>query len=154
MDIVSGDSPDAYFYEINTDVMRNIIPQDHVFMASDGWTTSQAIPMNAHPRCYDNFTRVLCDYTLKEKRMDIQTAIRKMTSLPAEKFGIAKRGRIMKDYFADIAVIDLDKLKSHATFENPRQYSGGIKHLLVNGTISIEDGKATGQRAGRALRRS
>ncbi len=153
VDIVSGDSPDAYFYEINPDVMRAIIPQDHVFMASDGWTTSQAMPMNAHPRSYDNFTRVLCDYTLKEKRMDIQTAIRKMTSLPAEKFGIAKRGRIMKDYFADIAVIDLNKLKSHATFENPRQYSDGIKHLLVNGVISIKDGKATGQRAGQALRR-
>ncbi len=154
VDIVSGDSPDAYFYEINPDVMRNIIPQDHIFMASDGWTISQAIPMNAHPRCYNNFTRVFCDYTLKEKMMDLQTIIRKMTSLPAEKFGIAKRGRIIKDYFADIAVINLDKLKSHATFENPRQYSEGIKHLLVNGAISIEDGKATGQRAGRALRRS
>jgi N-acyl-D-amino-acid deacylase len=153
VDIVSGDSPDAYFYEINPDVMRAIIPQDHVFMASDGWTISQAIRMNAHPRCYDNFTRVLSDYTLKEKLMDIRTAIRKMTALPAEKFGIAKRGRIRKDYFADIAVIDLNKLKSQATFENPRQYSDGIKHLLVNGVISIEDGKATGQRAGRALRR-
>jgi N-acyl-D-aspartate/D-glutamate deacylase len=154
VDIVSSDSPDAYFYEINPDVMRNIIPQDHVFMASDGWTTSQRIPMNAHPRCYDNFTRVLWDYTLKEKRMDIQTAVRKMTALPAEKFGITKRGRIIKDYFADIVVIDLNGLKSHATFENPRQYSSGIKHLLVTGVISIEDGKATGQRAGRGLRRT
>lgn len=153
VDIVSGDSPDAFFYEINPDVMRNIIPQDHIFMASDGWTSSQKISIYAHPRCYDNFTRVLCDYTFKEKLMDIQTAIRKMTSLPAEKFGIAKRGRIMKDYFADIAVIDLNKLKSHAAFENPRQYSDGIKHLLVNGVISIKDGKATGQRAGRSLRR-
>ena len=148
VDIVSGDSPDAYFYEINPDVLRNVIPQDHVFMASDGWTTSQAMPMNAHPRSYDNFTKVLGDYTLKEKRMDIQTAIRKMTSLPAEKFGIARRGRIVKDYFADLAVIDLNKLKSHATLENPRQYSDGVKHLLVNGVISIKDGKATGQRAG------
>jgi len=153
LDIVSGDSPDAYFYEINPDVMRNIIPRDHVFMASDGWTTSQAMPMNAHPRSYDNFTKAFCDYTFKEKLMDIQTAIRKMTSLPAEKFGIAKRGRIRKDYFADIAVIDLNKLKSHATFEKPRQYSDGIKHLLVNGVTAIEDGKATGHRAGRALRR-
>jgi N-acyl-D-amino-acid deacylase len=110
--------------------------------------------MNAHPRCYDNFTRVLWDYTLKEKRMDIQTAVRKMTALPAEKFGITKRGRIIKDYFADIVVIDLNGLKSHATFENPRQYSSGIKHLLVTGVISIEDGKATGQRAGRGLRRT
>ncbi len=59
----------------------------------------------------------------------------------------------MKDYFADIAVIDLNKLKSHATFENPRQYSVGIKHLLVNGVISIKDGKVTGRRAGQTLRR-
>ncbi len=87
VDIVSGDSPDAYFYEINPDVMRNIIPQDQVFMASDGWTTSQVIPMNAHPRSYDNFTKVYCDYTLKEKLMDIQTAIRKMTSLPPRNSG-------------------------------------------------------------------
>jgi len=109
--------------------------------------------MNAHPRCYDNFTKVLCDYTFKEKLMDIQTAIRKMTSLPAEKFGIANRGKILKDYYADIAVIDLNRMKSHATFEHPRQYSDGIKHLLVNGVISIEDGKATRNSAGRTLRR-
>lgn len=85
--------------------------------------------------------------------MDIQTAIRKMTSLPAEKFAVAKRGKILEDYYADIAVIDLNRMKSHATFEHPRQYPDGIKHLLVNGVISIEDGKATSIRAGRALRR-
>jgi len=152
VDIVSEGAPFAYFHEINPEVMRSIIPQDHVFIASDGWTASQGFPMNAHPRSYDNSIKVICDYVLKEKLMDLQAAIRKMTSLPAEKFRIAERGRIQKGYFADITVIDLGKLKSNATFENPRRYSEGIKHLLVNGVPAIEDGKATGQRAGRTLR--
>lgn len=149
--------PNAYFYEISGDVKRHIIAQDHIFMASDGITSSKDVPLlytTTHPRSYDNFTRVIKDFVLNDHLMDIQTAIRKMTSLPAEKFKIKERGKIAEGWFADIAVIDLNRVASHATFEEPCQYSDGIKHLIVNGVVTIEDSQTTGQRAGRPLRRT
>lgn len=149
-----GKSPDAYFYEISPVVKEYIIPQDHMFMASDGITSSKYVTMYPHPRSYDNFTKVIKEFVLNKHLMDIQTAIRKMTSLPAEKFKIKERGKIAEGWFADIAVIDLNKVASHAIFEDPCEYSDGVKHLLVNGVLAIEDSQATGQRAGRTLRRT
>lgn len=86
--------------------------------------------------------------------MDLPFAIRKMTSLPADKFKLRERGRIEEGYFADIAVIDLEKLASHATIEDARHYSTGVEYSLVNGVLAIENGAATDQRAGKILRMS
>ena len=158
VDLVSEDpSPDAYFYEINGTVMHGIIPQDHIFMASDGFGSSEDPDRDTivHPRSFDNFVKVLTQFVLSEKDrlMDIPSAIRKMTSLPADKFKIRERGRIAEGYFADIAVINLEKLASHATFEDARHYSEGVEYSLVNGVLAIDNGKATDQRAGKILRR-
>ena len=159
VDLVSKDpedpAPDAYFYEIKGAVMRDIIPQDHIFMASDGFASSEDRDAIIHPRTYDNFVKVLTQFVLSEKDrfMDLPSAIMKMTSLPANKFKIRERGRIAEGYFADIAVINLKKLASHATFEDARHYSEGVEYLLVNGVLVIDNGKATDQRAGKLLRR-
>lgn len=119
----SAAMPYAYFNEISPVVREYIIPQDHIFMASDGITSTQyeGIPLKyiTHPRSYDNFTRVIKDFVFNKKLMDIQTAIRKMTSLPAEKFKIKQRGKIAEGWFADIAVIDLDRVAYHAELEEP-----------------------------------
>jgi N-acyl-D-amino-acid deacylase len=74
--------------------------------------------------------------------------------LPAEKFRLRERGRIAQGYFADIAVIAPLSLKVNATDDDPHRYSGGIKYLLVNGTLSINEFEATGERSGRGLRRT
>ena len=86
--------------------------------------------------------------------MDLQPAIRSMTSMPAEKFKLKGRGKIAEDYYADIAVVDLDTRADHATYQKPHQYAEGIIHLFVNGTHSIENGKATGNRGGKAAKRA
>jgi len=80
-------------------------------------------------------------------------AIRSMTSLPAEKFRMKGRGKIEEGYFADIAIINLDTITDHATYDNPEQYSEGINYLFVNGVMAIENGKATGKRGGKVLKR-
>ena len=149
-------SPDAYHYEINKDVRDGIIPHDHIFMASDGYGSSEDPDRTAvvHPRSFDNFTRVLTEFVIKDRLMDLPSAIRKMTSLPADKFKLRERGRIEEGYFADIAVIDLEKLASHATIEDARHYSTGVEYSLVNGVLAIENGAATDQRAGKILRMS
>ncbi|MBC8178917.1 MAG: amidohydrolase family protein [Deltaproteobacteria bacterium] len=160
VDIVAKDpdvpAPYAYSDEIHGDVKDGIIPGDHIFMSSDGLASSEdrETPI-VHPRSFDNATRVLTEFVLPAEgaRMDLPSAIRKMTSLPADKFKLRERGRIEEGYFADIVVINRGKLKSNATFEIENRYSEGVEYSLVNGVLAIDNGKATDQRAGKILRR-
>jgi len=75
-----------------------------------------------------------------------------MTALPAEKFRMNLRGRLVPGYFADVTVFDPGTIRDKATYQDPIQLSEGVIALLVNGVLEIRDGKATGQRGGRALR--
>ena len=160
VDILARDpevpAPFSYTDEIRGEVKEHIIPGDHIFMSSDGLASSEErdTPI-VHPRSFNNATRVLTDFVLpaKDAQMDLHTAIRKMTSLPADKFKLRERGRIEEEYFADIVVINREKLKSHATWEHENIYSEGVEYCLVNGVLAIDNGKATDQRAGKILRR-
>jgi N-acyl-D-amino-acid deacylase len=106
-----------------------------------------------HPRCFGTFTKVLVDYVQKKRGLSWEEAIRKMTGWPAERFGIKKRGKLAEDYFADVVVIDPEKLASPATKENPYQYSRGIDFMLINGKVVMNEGKYAGGRNGRVIRR-
>ena len=88
-----------------------------------------------------------------KKYLDLSAVIRAMTSLPAEKFRMKDRGKLAVGYFADIALINLQKLADHATYNNPHQYSTGVEYLFVNGILSIDKGTVTNERGGRASRR-
>jgi N-acyl-D-amino-acid deacylase len=133
------------------DALREFITHEYVFTGSDGHTLMKGIG-KYHPRSYATFTRKLRQFVLDEKKLDLNFVIRSMTSLPAEKFKIKGRGRIAEGCFADIAVIDLQNIRDNATYLNPDNFSEGIVHLLVNGMLTIEDGKYTGQTGGRPLR--
>ncbi len=106
-----------------------------------------------HPRNFGSFIRVLEKYVKKEKLLTWEAAIYKMTSAPASKFGIKKRGILKKGYFADIIILDRDKIKSPATVENPYQYSQGVELVIVNGEILLSDGVYNGNRNGRVIKR-
>jgi N-acyl-D-amino-acid deacylase len=106
-----------------------------------------------HPGYWGAFPRKLRKYALEDKIVHLNDAIRSMTSLPAEKFNLKGRGRIAVGNFADIAVIDLKKIKDKATFMKPEQYAEGVEYLVVNGIISLDKGKTTGKKGGRALKR-
>jgi len=71
-----------------------------------------------------------------------------MTALPAEQFGLGKRGQLKEGYAADIAVVDPETLKENTTYANPHRLATGLRHLLVNGVHSLEDGKHTDRRGG------
>jgi N-acyl-D-aspartate/D-glutamate deacylase len=128
------------------------MPSQLVFTASEGVTYVQgnALP---HPSYWGAFPRKLRKYALQEKIVHFNDAIRSMTSLPAEKFKLRGRGQIAIGNFADIAIIDLKKIKDKATFLQPEQYAEGVEYLVVNGIICLERGKVTGKKGGRALRR-
>lgn len=106
-----------------------------------------------HPRSFGTFPRVLHEYILKRQIISWEEAVRKMTSFPAERFGILKRGKIEEKYFADITIIDRDEIQDLATVENPYQYSKGVKFVLVNGKVAMDNGKYLGIKNGSVLKR-
>jgi len=84
--------------------------------------------------------------------MPLEFAIHKMTGLPASNVGLKERGLLRQGYFADITIFDPKTVIDRATFEMPNQYPNGIKYVIVNGQLSVDDGKRTPALAGRALR--
>lgn len=107
-----------------------------------------------HPRSFGTFPRVLHEYVLRRQIIGWEEAIRKMTSFPAERFGILKRGKIKEKYFADITIVSRDEIQDFATIENPYQYSKGIKFVLVNGKVILNDGAYLGVKNGSVLKRN
>lgn len=151
--ICGEDPPTGVFFSQSMDIVRGIIPNNYVMTISDGWTVPKGMT-KPHPRVYGTFPRKIRKFVLEEKITDLTSVIRSMTSLPAEKFNLKGRGRIEKGYYADVAVIDLNKITDHATYLDPHRYSEGIQYLTVNGVLSIDEGKATGKRGGKPLLRS
>lgn len=106
-----------------------------------------------HPRHYGTFPRVLGKYIREEKIVPMPEMIKKMTSLPARKFGFTKRGSLEKGYFADLVIFDEDRVIDKATWTDPHQYPVGIEYVLVNGKIVIKSGEHTGSLPGKVLRK-
>ncbi len=104
-----------------------------------------------HPRGYGTNARVLGKYVREEKLMPLEEAIRRMTSLPAQKFHFNNRGLLRPGFAADIVVFDANTVNDLSTFTKPHQYSTGFKYVLVNGVLTVENGKHTGVRNGEVL---
>ncbi|MBM4271191.1 MAG: amidohydrolase family protein [Deltaproteobacteria bacterium] len=151
--VCSNDAPQAIMQDQD---MRNVkeflMKNDSVFVISDGWTTIKDVG-KPHPRCYGAYPKMIKMFAMDEKIMDLSAIVRAMTSLPAEKFRMTNRGKLDVGYFADITLIDLQKLGDHATYNNPHQYSTGVEYLFVNGFLSIDKGKVTNERGGRVSKR-
>jgi N-acyl-D-amino-acid deacylase len=106
-----------------------------------------------HPRGYGTNARVLSKYVRDEKLLSLEEAIRRMTSLPALKFKLNNRGLLREGYAADIVVFDEKTVADKSTFEQPHQYSTGFRYVLVNGSVTVSEGKHTGSRNGAILMR-
>ncbi|MGD8700366.1 MAG: amidohydrolase family protein, partial [Gemmatimonadales bacterium] len=128
-----------------------------VMMGSDGRSiapTGKAAETRPHPRYYGACPRVLAHYCRERRIFDLPTAVRKMTGMPADRAGITDRGRIARGKKADLVVFSADTVKDEATFDDPHQYASGITYVLVNGEIVVENGRHTGARPGRVLRKA
>jgi N-acyl-D-amino-acid deacylase len=97
---------------------------------------------------------VLAHYCRDRRVFDLPTAIRKMTSLPADQIGLADRGLVARGKIADLVVFDAARVKDVATFDDPQRYPSGIPWVLVNGVVVVEAGAHTRARPGRVLRRA
>jgi N-acyl-D-amino-acid deacylase len=108
-----------------------------------------------HPRVYGAFPRVLGKYVREEKVIPLHEAVRKMTGRPACLFGLEDRGILQEGFAADVVVFDPRTIIDKGTYEEPRQYPEGIRHVFVNGKAAVRDGKlAPGVLAGRVLRKN
>lgn len=145
-------SPMGVFFSMESEDVKAFMQPGYMLTSTDGWTVPKGMT-KPHPRCYGAFARKVHDYVFSERVVGLAQAIRSMTSLPAERFGIKGRGIIREGAYADVAMIDLKNYADHATYLDPHQYASGIRHLLVNGRLGIDQGQATGDRGGRALRR-
>lgn len=104
-----------------------------------------------HPRGYGTNARVLGKYVREEKVISMEEAIRRMSSLAAQKFGLSDRGLILPGYAADVVIFSESEVQDLATFQQPHAYSKGFKYVIVNGELVVENEKHLGTQSGKAL---
>jgi N-acyl-D-amino-acid deacylase len=107
-----------------------------------------------HPRAIASYPRILRQYVRENAVLTLPEAIRKMTSLPAQKIGLQDRGLILPGLAADITIFDATEINDTATYNNPLQFPKGIKFVIVNGELVVEEGKHTGALSGKVLRKT
>ncbi len=149
-DIVRGGGATAVYHAIGPQDVDLIMQHPATAIGSDGpvGIFGEGAP---HPRQYGTFARVLGYYVRERGIITLEEAVKKMSSQTARRLGIHDRGLLTDGYFADIAVFDADEITDKATFENPHQYAVGMKYVLVNGEVVVENGQHTGRRPGRIL---
>jgi N-acyl-D-amino-acid deacylase len=121
-------------------------------ICSDGSVYAPTSSGSPHPRSFGTFPRVLGHYVREEKVMPLETAIHKMTGMPAKKIRLKDRGVIRPGAFADLVAFDPAEIKDGATFTDPRQSPSGIGLVAVNGVVTVREGEMTGELAGRPVR--
>jgi len=142
-------------FAMDEDNLKKVLSSPHVMIGSDGNAVAPHGKLGEgkpHPRYYGTFPRVLGKYAREEKIFDLTTAVNKMTLMPATKLGLKNRGLIAKDNYADIVLFTPETVIDNATFVDPHQFPSGIEYVIVNGKITIENGKHTGAVAGSILR--
>ena len=141
---------------MSEDDVRTILAAPFVSIGSDGnslapyGVTGQGKP---HPRFYGTFARVLGPYVRDARVLTLPDAVRKMTGSAAEVLGLARRGFVREGYAADLTVFDPATIEDRATYDDPHQYAAGVRTVVVNGAVVIDDGEHTGALSGRVLRR-
>jgi N-acyl-D-amino-acid deacylase len=150
LDITKIGSASMVFHGMNEADVENILKFPLTMVASDSGIREfgSGVP---HPRGYGSNARVLGYYVREKHLITLQDAIRKMTSLPAQKFQIEGRGILQPGMFADIVIFDANTVKDESTFEHPHAYSTGFKYVLVNGKITVDNFKHLGTRNGAIL---
>jgi N-acyl-D-amino-acid deacylase len=129
--------------------LTEMITHPLISLGVDGSTRA----VTAHPVCFAGHVHYLTRHVGELHSLPLEEAIRKMTSMPADHFGLRDRGRLAPGYAADLAVIDLDRLEDGSTLHDPLNYVRGVDHVLVNGTPVVADGEHTGALAGVHLSR-
>lgn len=150
----NGSVRTVYFHHSEKDMLY-ALKQPYVSVGSDGSAISPDgfyKEMHPHPRWYGTFPRLLGRYVRENKVLTLPEAVRKVTSMNAEKINIFDRGRIKEGFRADVTIFNPQTVIDRATFENPQQYPVGIPYVIVNGVVVLDNGTHTGALPGRVIR--
>lgn len=131
--------------------VREVLRHPACAIGSDGWELTTECEGSPHPRHFGTFARILETYCRNGAVLTLPEAIRKMTSLPAERLGLQDRGNLAPGKIADITVFDPEHVADTATYLAPKSYARGTKAVLVNGIAVLEEGEQTSARPGRVL---
>jgi N-acyl-D-amino-acid deacylase len=145
----------AIFFMMNENDMRAAMRAPFVSFCTDSGARANDGPLagsKSHPRGWGSYPRILGRYVRDEHLLTLEQAIHKMTGMPAARVGLKDRGLLRAGQFADITVFDPKTVIDRATFEAPNQHPDGIKYVIVNGRISVDNGQRTAALAGRPLR--
>jgi len=142
----------AIFHVLDEGDVERIMAHPFTAIASDGRLSEPGVG-HPHPRAYGTFPRVLGHYVRDRGVVTLEEAVRKMTSLPADRLGLHDRGRIAPGQWADLVVFDPATVADRATFQEPHQYPAGIYFVFVNGVPMVDRGEFTDLRPGRILRK-
>ena len=125
----------------------------HLLSRSDYMACSDITPAGSftHPRSYGAFPRFLGRLRREFGVLSLEEMVHRMTDRPARRFGLAKRGRIEKGFYADLVVFDAERIIDNATYDDPRQFPAGIPFVVVNGQVSVDHERCTGIMAGQAV---
>jgi N-acyl-D-amino-acid deacylase len=149
---LAGGASMIYHVIDETDVQR-IMRHPMTMIASDGALSRPGMGV-PHPRSYGTFPRVLGVYVREKQVLPLEEAVRKMTSLPAQRLGLKDRGTIAEGNVADITIFDPKVVNEQGTWTNPHQYPVGIPFVIVNGVAVVDSGNFTERRPGKVLRRN
>jgi N-acyl-D-amino-acid deacylase len=133
------------YFLMSDDDVKQVIGWDKSLIASDSLHCETGKP---HPRLYGSFPRVFAKFVREDRVLTLEEAVRKVTSFPAQRFKLGKRGLIIPGYAADLVMFDPETIQDLATFQNPKQYPKGISNVWVNGQITLEEGRHTYAREG------
>ncbi len=150
LELVAKGGASAIFHAINEDDLVRILKDPLTMIASDGGVEipKRGVP---HPRSYGTFARVLNVYVRERRVLSLEEAVRKMSSLPAQRMGFADRGLLRPGMKADVVVFDAERVRDKATFAEPHQYAEGFSYVIVNGAVVLDNGKMTEARPGQVL---
>src|SRR5262245_38753054 len=157
MDLVieDGSRVQVVYFLMSEDTIKRIVNLPWVSFGSDAASMAPEgvfLKQSTHPRAYGNFARLLGKYVRDEHATTLESAVQRLTSLPATNLRIADRGLPQAGRFADIVAFDAKTIQDHATYEQPHQLATGMVHVWVNGQQVIKNGEHTGAKPGRVVR--
>jgi len=151
LELIEGGGCSGVFHSMSEEDVRRVMRHPFTMIASDGGIPDPGTGV-PHPRNYGTFARVLGRYVREWNVLSFEEAVRKMTSLPAERLDLQDRGRIDNGAVADITILDADQILDLAEFGDPHHFAVGVHHVIVSGQPVLLDGMVTGLRPGKALR--
>ena len=157
MDLVVEDKSrvSAVYFMMAEENLRKKVGLPWVSFGSDGGSMAPEgvfLRSSPHPRTYGNFARLLAKYVRDDGVIPLEEAVRRLSALPAENLRLARRGRLLPGYYADIVVFDPGRIQDHASYDDPHRYVIGVEHVFVNGVQVLDRGEHTGALPGQVVR--